>query len=200
MRKLTLVLLGLLMVSGSAFAGYDEGFRITKKEQSGGGEADPVRVIQLVRNPNFASNGIGVNTFVNQISEGDAVLWDLISDDGVTINIVGSGNISVSNDAAAGIAVGNIPTADIQGNTASQDVGRRNWGWIQTYGHCPRAWTDASAITVGDGLRLSTTPRRVGTAAVATNSVVINSGPSTLGFAYDTSSTEGAADIFIRNR
>lgn len=58
------------------------------------------------------------------------VVWNTSEDDGVTITTT-----TTSGDTAvAGIVIASIVTPDVSGNTAFQDVGKRNWGWLQTYG------------------------------------------------------------------
>ena len=206
MKKIYLVLtLSVLFGIGSsqitcvpAFAAYDEGSQANNKLGHPGTPGDPVRVYTLVRNPMFTATAQagGDATYSRPLSNGDAVLWDLTSDDGVTINIIGEGGISVSNDAVAGVVVGAIPTADVQGNTAVQDVGHRNWGFIQVYGLHAAAFVDASAITAGDSLRLSATTRRLGTAQfVGIN--FASTGNRSAGFAFDTSSAVGSAEVFV---
>jgi len=51
----------------------------------------------------------------------------------------------------AGIAVVSFLTneAGTAGNSASQDIGKRNWGWIQTYGMCLLDFAAGTVITEG---------------------------------------------------
>ena len=205
LNKISLVLaLSVLfgIVSGVGYA-YDDGGVLHQTEKSGGTAADPVRVIQLVRNPMFTAVGQagGDATYSQSLSSGDVVLWDLISDDGVTVNIVGEGGISVSNDAVAGVVVSStIRTADGVSQSAVADIGKRNWGYIQTYGYFSGAHVDASAITAGDGLKASSTTRKAGTGAWVGVNATGTGNNGSIGFAFDTSSSVGNAEVFVRTR
>lgn len=196
MKKLLVLVIALsLMLGGAVAFAYDEGGEINIKESSFGSASDPVRVYQLVRYPNFGP------TIGTSLSAGDVVIWDLISDDGVTVNIIGPGAISASNDAVAGVVVGAIPTADNQASSAAADIGRRNWGYIQTYG-LGSAYLDKGAHTAGLGIRASTSARQAGPISVATATTAVGAGYGSLGFAMDTcaAGTEAKTDVFIRCR
>lgn len=126
MKKL-LILAAFLVHSfaGTAFA-YDspsfDGW--TDKSKDRAQQGNPVRVLKLVRNSSQTVNA-GV------ISTESAVVYDTISDDGVTVRMA-----SASADGAfAGIAVTQIQTADTAGAARAQDdAGKRNWGWILVHG------------------------------------------------------------------
>lgn len=187
MKKLILVLAFLVGFGGSAFASYDEGAEINKKLSSGGPASSPVRIYTLVRYPECAANSVGV-------SAGDVVVWDIVSDDGVTINLVGASQTG-SLDTVAGVIVGTIPTADsTTAKTAVADLGRRNWGYLQVYGLNSATKVDGTTIAAGQAVSASATARRASNASnPAANRV--------LGFAYDASSASGeAAEIFINNQ
>lgn len=193
-KLLSLFAIGFLFVGGIALADYDESGAIRNlKIQHPGLNSDAVKVITLVRYPDANPN-------TPSISSGDVVIWDLTSDDGVSINlnsVVGLAGAVLSNDAVAGVAVGTIPTAEPGngGNTLANDNGKRNWGYIQIYGVNTSVKVDSSTILAGSGLRASADPRRAGIGSAATGSV----GGGPLGFAYNASSaTADAATIFIR--
>ncbi len=193
MKKFYSLLLALLVLSGGSAFGYQDDGNVNNKEISGGTAADPIRVYELVR---YGESGANASS----ISAGDVVVWSLVSDDGVTIglnSVVGAFGAVLSNDAVAGVAVGTIPTAETAGNTAVADLGRRNWGYIQTYGYNSAVKVDGSTILAGSGLRASADPRRAGIGSAATGSV----GGGPLGFAFDaTSASSDAAEVFIRTR
>lgn len=195
--KLVALLAAISLLSAStSFAGYDEGAFVNKKLESGGTSDTPVRVYTLVRNPSFgALGGIGNIGF----STGDVLIWDPISDDGITVNEVGRGGITLCSDAVAGVAVGEIPTADVQASSAAADVGRRNWGYVQVYGLHTTVKTDTSTIDVGEGLRASNTARR----ARGSNDNASGGDehyPASLGFAYDATSSETTVEAFVRTQ
>ena len=80
------------------------------------------KVYQLVR---YAEQGA---TSV-PLASGEVVVWDTISDDGVTIDVT----TTSADGSIAGIAVTSFETADVIGPASNQE-GRRNWGFIQVYG------------------------------------------------------------------
>ncbi len=130
MRKYLVLALTLLTVtfgvSSSAFAVNKPDSIGMIKRVTGSGEDTPTRVYKLVR---YGSNtNLGTNP---SISAGEAVVYDTISDDGITIR-----RSTTSGDGAfAGIAVTEIPTSDAStGTAASDDLGRRNWGYIIVHG------------------------------------------------------------------
>ena len=184
------------LISGGVAYSYEEGSSANAKEDHPGSAADPVRVYTLVRYPDANPN-------TTSLSSGDVVIWDLASDDGVSVNlnsVVGLAGAVLSNDAVAGVAVDTIPTSEPNtgGNTAVQDIGKRNWGYIQIYGFNSACKVDSSAILAGSGLRASADPRRAAIGSISLGS--IGGGP--LGFAYDanSSATSDAAEVFIRVR
>lgn len=192
MKKSFLVLLCALFVSASAYA-YSEGtVGPNRKESSGGQPYTPVKVIQLVRFPEDKDIGVA-------LSKGEVVLWDVISDDGVTVNRGSAIGLTASNDAVAGVVVSTtIPTAD-QAGTAATDYGHRNWGYIQTYGYCSAVMIDTSNgnVAAGQGLRASASS---GYAVGAQNDGGKVSNGS-LGFSYDAvTSGSNSNEAFIRTR
>jgi len=91
--------------------------------QTGGTQAEPLRVMKLVR---YAARGDSQAI----INSGEAVVYDQVSGDGVTVDLT-----TTSKDAAfAGIAATDINTADSNADNASDDLGRRNWGYIVVHG------------------------------------------------------------------
>lgn len=194
MRKLILSLFALFACVGSAFAAtYDEGAYTHNIEQSRGTPADPVRVYMLVRYPEVGAN-------VASISAGEVLGWDVISDDGVTVNRLawaGTNTGSTSTDAVAGVAVGTIQTADTA-NAASSSLGSRNWGYIQTYGYCPVAMVQSTAVA-GQALAMNDTLVDAQYALPVAVSGNTRAG-AIFGFALDAVSSDGQAEIFIKNR
>lgn len=185
----SIFLLGFILLAGNSFA-YDEGAKTHNIEDSTGPQDVPVRVYQLVRFPFSGVGNIGV-----AVSAGDVLMWDTISDDGITVNIL-SELSATSLDAVAGVAVGAIPTADVVGNTASLDTGRRNWGYVQTYGLNETVNQDGTLV-VGRAIG-ATLNRKCGNLADTGAGRTQRS----LGFALDTQATSGNgnADVFIAVR
>lgn len=182
MRKRLFALLAVItLVCGSAYA-YDADGNINKKREVEGAPAYfPYREYQLVRY-GATSQGITAN-----LSAGDVVIWDCISDDGVSVNLVTTAG---SSDAAAGVVVSTtILTADVTGTTAVTDWGKRNWGYIQVKGYN----TNINMIgtpTAGGAIKVSDSARNADTAVSTTGEYKGRS----IGFAMDANS-DGEAMI-----
>lgn len=189
--RFALVLSVLLGIGSNrvAFAAYSEGSAAHHLEEHDGPASNPVTVLTLVRYAN-------ADVDAPPITAGDVVIWNFVSDDGVTIDLA-----AASTDAVAGISVGTIPTAETMSNTAVQDLGKRNWGYIQIYGYYPTCKIDGTTIAAGGGLRASPTARRA-TTSNATGLIQSGAnGGSSLGFAYDASSAQAeSAEVFVRTR
>ncbi len=174
-------------MSGGVAFGYSDDGNTNRKESSGGTAADPVRIYQLVRYP--VTNASSVVSVSNVLSAGDVVVWDTVSDDGVTVNAVNAGGMS--RDAVAGVVVATI-TGDVGAVDAVTDIGRKNWGYIQTYGLCTHSKAVGAIAFAGQSLTASSTPGYA---------VVIDTGSTSnaarLGFAYDTSAATGAVEMFV---
>lgn len=188
MKKLiySILLAFLLAGNGVAFSYSNDG-NDHLIEGPGGPASDPVRVYSLVR---YADQGPNRPS----LSAGDVVIWNCVSDDGVTVALVGDG--AGSADAVAGVVVSpTIPTDDQAGAgfTASQELGRRNWGYIQKYGLCTVVNFSLGSAVVGSGIKAGDIPRTA-TAATMTDIQGAN-----LGFAYDASSN-GQSEAFIKTR
>lgn len=175
----------LSLVSGVAFA-YDADGNPNKKQEIDGAPAwVAYREYALVRFADNSANGTA-------LSQGDVVVADCVSDDGVTAGIVGSTN---STDAVWGVVVSTtIPTADAVGTTAQTDYGRRNWGYIQKNGLCTKINFLASNLPLaGSSISASATGRN----AVASSTYVGNSGVKTIGFALDAGAAGSANEVYI---
>jgi len=94
------------------------------------------------------------------LSRDSIVIWDTNSDDGVTVTTT-----TTSMDIrVAGIAVVSILSNEkgTAGNSATQDIGKRNWGWIQTYGLCLADFASSAIIAEGRAFGTSTEDGKVG--------------------------------------
>lgn len=183
MKKLfsLLLLAASLAWGGVAFAYSDDG-SVHQTNYSGGTASDNIRVYQLARygdqGPNVAS-----------VSQGDVVVWDCISDDGVTVGLV---TTVASSDAVAGVVISTtIPTDDHTGLLASAELGNRNWGYIQTRGLCTFVhFAPTGSAVVGRGAKASDL------AGFAASSSTADSGRK-LGFSMDASPSGNTNDVFI---
>ena len=128
MRKALFISLAILLVAGIAFAatpGYRQSPGQGDKLGQGGLQSDPGKIFRLVR---YVPAGGTANSAT--LSADSIVIWDCTSDDGVTVTTTTtSGDTSV-----AGIVVKAALTPETLSNTAVQDIGKRNWTWLQTYG------------------------------------------------------------------
>lgn len=122
------------------------------------------------------------------------VVWSTVSDDGVTVTTT-----TVSPDSAvAGIIVqvALTPTTAAAGNTARQDLGRRNWTWLQTYGKAEVRINTTNAVVAGNAMGTSAVAGEADIFVASTTDATKN---GNAGFFYDTGAA--AADnveVFIR--
>jgi hypothetical protein len=79
------------------------------------------------------------------LSADSLVIWDLVSDDGVTVTTT----TTSASGAVAGIIVNAALTPATLGNTAKVDEGGRNWTWLQTYGLANVTFGDDAVIAAG---------------------------------------------------
>lgn len=164
---------------------YDADGNANKKREIDGAPAYVAyREYQLVR---YASNqNVGTNT---PLSAGDVVVGDCVSDDGVTIALVGATN---SVDAVRGVVVSaTIPTCDVTGSTAQTDFGRRNWGYIQVKGLCTTVNFLGSNTPAAGGAIVASATARNAQGALAGNSNRM------MGFAYDAGAGGSSNKVYI---
>lgn len=173
----------LLGVSTSAFAFSEPSSIGHNKRVRGSDQHVDSKVFKLVRNGVIGAQGISMVS-------GDAVIYDTTSDDGVTVALT----TTSADGAFAGICVTAIPSSDGTTTTTSalDDIGRRNWGYIQVHG---RALAKVSAggqnaaapgdlfITSGDSGAVTTMLRVAGTNTTTTELGKIAQGRG--GFFYD---------------
>ena len=134
MKKILIVALVALFIAGAVGVG----FAVTASGPGKPGDimgmdtgryaSDPHRTFRLVR---YAPTGALLTT----LTQDSLVIWDstaINGDDGVTITTT-----TTSGDTrVAGVLVTAINSGDVtaQVRYASDDVGKKNWGWLQTYG------------------------------------------------------------------
>lgn len=177
------VLLGI--GSGSVYAYDADGNPNTKREISGAPGSIAYREYQLVR---YAENGPNGTS----LSQGDVVVGDCVSDDGITVAVAGATN---SVDAVRGVVVSvTIPTCDVTGTTAVIDFGRRNWGYVQVKGLCTKVNMFGSNLApAGSSVVASATARN----AVSATATQGQGGVKILGFAYDTAVAGNSNEVNI---
>lgn len=147
------------------------------------------------------TNALG--TAGNMVSKDRVVIWDAVSDDGVTINTSTTSNDSL----AAGVTMDDIPGSS-RDNTATLDLSYPNWGRIQTWGkHAAVSWDQSTAggasSLLAVGSMVGNSARGTGTAGmyllVSGDSTRAAISKDTLGFLLNSpAATDKTADIFIR--
>lgn len=183
MNKRILSLVAVLaLLSGSVYAYDADGNANTKREIAGAPGSYAYREYQLVRYADNAANQ-------PSLSAGDVVVADCVSDDGITVGLVGATN---STDAVKGVVVSStIATPDTTGTTAITDFGRRNWGYIQVKGLITKINVTGGGAA---GSTLVASPiARYATQQVVTGTVVTAQRP--LGFALDASEQGQTSDV-----
>lgn len=197
MRKNILILIAVLLMAGTVFAATP-GYR----QNPGQGDilgnekyqSDAHKIFRLVRYVQPASGFGSAST----LPAGSIVVWDVTNDDGVTVTTT-----TVSSDpAVAGVIVTQALTQDTQSNTASQDVGKGNWTWLQTYGYNNQLDFAASTGVV------NVAGQRFGTSATAGEAAMCASGNTTdaratdcAGIVYDTATAgDDDVEVFIKGQ
>lgn len=183
MKKLLLISLAVLLCASMVYAATPPG---TGDIMGTGNLASaPGKIFRLVR---YVPTTGTIDS--RTLSAESIVIWDTTSDDGVTVTLT-----TTSQDArVAGIVVNDILTPEMGalGNSAAADVGKRNWGYVQTYGY-------ALVYGCGDGLLQVGRPFATSNASsLAGNSSITVTGGMSAGFAYDTQSASGESEVFIR--
>jgi hypothetical protein len=179
MKKIIMISLAILLCGSMAFAATPPG----KGDIMGQANfpSDPGKIFRLVR---FVPASGSINS--TTLSAESIVIWDTTSADGVTVTTT-----TTSSDARiAGIVVNDILTPEngALGNTAVQDLGKRNWGYIQTYGYAKAMFNSLGASVVGTSF---------GTSATASQSGSDSTAGTIAGVSLETT-TSGETKVFLR--
>ena len=180
MRKLSIFILAILLLSGIAYAGS------TEILGQGGFQSDPHRIYRMVR---FVPASGSVTSIT--LSAEAIVIWDTTSDDGVTITT----STTTGDAAVAGVVPVAILTPEYGslGASAANEIGRRNWGFVQTYGYAKVTMNSAGAAVVNTA---------IGTSAAATQAGQFGTGTTangrSVGFALD-SASGASVEVFLVN-
>lgn len=187
-KKLISLFTLLALLSGVAYAYDADGNANVKREIAGAPGYLAYREYQLVRWAENAASPTGGN-----LSAGDVVVADCVSDDGITIAVISSTN---STDAVRGVVVSStIQSSEVTGTTAITDFGRRNWGYIQVKGLCTTVNMISGPAVAGGSLVASSSVRCATAAAtVATGTIGTK---RVMGFAYDASGSGNANEVYI---
>ena len=148
MKKILSIVLVALLVAGVALAATP-GYRVSPgtgeiKHNGGGMQYDPGKTFRMVRYVPTSGTADSAT-----LASGSIVVWDTVSDDGVTITTT-----TTSYDTTvAGIIVQNALTPDTLGKSVSDDAGKRNWTWLQTHGlSTVRIQSDSTEVDAGDAM------------------------------------------------
>jgi len=196
MKKiLILVLAALFVLSGVAMAAPNYSPGTGDILGNGIPQGESHKIFRLVRN-GYVGSTVAVTP---SVSVDSIVIWDTISDDGRTVTLT----TTSADSRVAGVVVGGVllsSEAGTIGNTATQHIGKRNWGWIQTYGKCEVSVDATSTLVAGYAIGCGTqagqasgfAPTSGGQTIVATHAA--NMGMA--GFAYD-NATASATDVEV---
>jgi len=179
-RVFTFLLLSLF-IAGIAFAasGRDLGHGIGDVRGQGKLPSDPHKIFRLVRVMQ-PSSGADTATLVAD----SIVIWDLTSDDGVTVTTT----TTSPDSAVAGIIVQaaltpeDFGSASARGFTAFEDIGNRNWTWLQTYGKSEVRVNATNSVYAGSAMGTSAT---AGEADIFVASTTASEKQGNAGFFYD---------------
>lgn len=153
MKKIFILVLIALFVATTAFAYIIPSPGIGDKMGQGKFPSDPHKTFRLVRYVPLAGASVQATNVENAASVDSVMIWDTASDDGVTVTLCAlSGDTRVAGVAAVTILTPEVGTL---GNTAAEDIGKRNWGWIQTYGPAEVSTDASTAGGEGDALAAS---------------------------------------------
>ena len=169
MSKKLFLLVAFLLIGGLAFAGG------TDQLGQGGYPSDAHRIYRLVHNA-----GAG------ELAANAMVIWDLTEDNGVSVTTT-----TLSSDSAvAGILIEAISAQSIAANTAAEDIGRANWGLMQTFGLSTVDITAAVDIA-GSAMGTGTVAGEANMFSPSTTQAILN---GKAGFFYDAAAA-GAEDV-----
>lgn len=130
MRKIFFILFAVLFIAGQVLAATP-GYRMNPGTGDilgqGKYQQDPHKIFRMVRYKPPTWDGSST------LAADSIVIWNLdntYGDDGITVTTT----TTSSDSAVAGIIVTQALTPDADSTTAAEDVGKRNWTWLQTYG------------------------------------------------------------------
>jgi len=178
MKRTLSLLLVILLVSGIAFAaqpGYRKGPGVGDIMGQGKQQSDPHKKFRMVR---YVPAGGTANSAT--LTAESLVVWDLVSDDGVTVTTTTTSYHST----VAGVLAQSTLTPTTLGRTAVQDKGDRCWTWLQTYGKAKCRVSASGDVAAGESMAASET---AGEAADYIGSTSAGAVYGIAGFWYDAS-------------
>ena len=193
MKKVITIMLALLVAfSMTAFAERGSVTSGGNGNIMGQGKfpSDPHKIFRLVR---YVAPDDSTDTAATLIVD-SIVIWDCVSDDGVTVTTT----TTSPDSAVAGIVAIAILTPDYGtiGWTAVQDLGRRNWGWLQTYGKAEVRINTTNLVAAGDAMGTSAV---AGEADLFVASATESNKNGNAGFFYDAgAAAANDVECFVR--
>jgi len=183
MKKILSLVLIALMVAGVAYAatpGYrlSPGIGENMTTAQGGQQSDPGKTFRMVR---FMPATATANS--TTLTAESIVIWDLSSDDGVTITTTETSYDS----AVAGIIVHACLTPETIGNTAAVDRGKRNWTWLQTHGLAQVRVQNLGSVVVGEAMATSNNEGEAGSFVASASAAGLN---GNAGFFFDSAAAD----------
>lgn len=164
MRKLSiLILIALFVMSGVAFA-LQKGTTMdiaTGEIKSTGGTADncprTFRLVRYVQTIKFNGTVDAGDWESSHLTPDTIVIWHTASVDATTANsetdtmdgVTVTLTTTTCDSRVAGVTVTNLLTQDTQGNSAKDDLGKNNWGYICTFGPAQVTIEPAETASVG---------------------------------------------------
>jgi len=188
MKKVIGLALVALLMCGVAFARTGPG--IGDIMGQGKLDSDPHKVFRLVRYCPPDTTDALFST-ASSLTADSIVIWDCNSDDGVTVTTT-----TTSYDSAvAGVVVLAILTPDYgtQGISALDAIGKRNWGWLQTYGKSEVYMQVDGVASAKSALACGSKP---GGATLFLGSTTSSTVQGNAGFFYD-AATAAATDVEV---
>jgi len=189
MKRILFIALSILLMSGVAFAaapGRDTSPGHGDILGQGGLPSQPHKIFRLVRW--VPAGNLGTNAIA--LTADSVVIWDLTSDDGITVTT----STTSGDNAVAGIIAVACLTPETLGRTAVQDSGKRNWTWLQTYGLASvAAFNHNSVGSAGAAFGCSDQVGLAGLTAGVTTGIAE---PGSCGFVYD-AVTAAATDVEV---
>lgn len=191
---LALALLSYGVVAHAVEPTYATWDNKSKFAQSSGIKEANVVVLKWVRNAEAGDNASG-------IASGDVVIYDTLSDDGVSVRLT----TTSADGAIAGIAVTTIATSDsVTVNSWRDDFGHNNWGWILVHGKVVAKTGEGGAnnAQVGDPFITSTDSGAITTFANRTANILTSTAgglqlTKTGGWFFDNDAQGTTAEVFV---
>ena len=163
--------------------------------------SNPHRIFRLVRWMPLSAAVVKTNlSNWPPLTADSIVIWDLVSDDGITVTVTTTSYDSAVAGVIPVAILGPLTTDTDIGATLTTDTGKRNWGWLQTYGKTNVTMMAAGSVgTAGYAMATSSEPGRANIFTYTVDSVEINASyQGNAGFFYDTGAAAATVEAFLK--